>query len=224
MSFENNFINFSFGLIKTEFINGVEKKHLSNLPHWKQIDRNYGYNGLNDELKSKATRTGKISGITVIDFDDRNVYDKLISEHPELIDNYTVSTPKGYHIYFKYTDKLKTGVKCFKNFPDTDIRNDDAFVIAPPTKYKKLSGQTVKYELLGGDIYDIPDYFLEDELVNKASKKFDVIIDSEDEDTDDEEDEKVVPVPVKTNSSKEKEIIFFYLFYLLNIMKTMTTG
>ena len=83
MSFENNFINFSFGLIKTELINGVEKKHLSNLPHWKQIDRNYGYNGLNDELKSKATRTGKISGITVIDFDDRNVYDKLISEHPE---------------------------------------------------------------------------------------------------------------------------------------------
>jgi putative DNA primase/helicase len=208
MSFENNFINFSFGLIKTEFINGVEKKHLSNLPHWKQIDRNYGYNGLNDELKSKATRTGKISGITVIDFDDKNVYDKLISEHPELIDNYTVSTPKGYHIYFKYTDKLKTGVKCFKNFPNTDIRNDDAFVIAPPTKYKKLSGQTVKYELLGGDIYDIPDYFLEDELVNKASKKFDVIVDSEDEDTDDEEDEKVVPVPAKTNSSKEKEINF----------------
>jgi hypothetical protein len=194
MSFEIFFINFSFGKIKTELINGVEKKRLPDLPYWKNINKTQ----IQPAHKSRATRTGKISGITVLDFDDKNVYDKLIADHPELIDCYTVSSPNGYHIYFKYTDKLKTGVKCFKNFPNTDIRNDDAFIISPPTKYTKLNGEKAKYEFLGGDIYDIPDYFLEE--TNK------VIIESDDEEEETEDDEVVTPAPVKNN--KEKEIVF----------------
>ena len=200
MSFENFFIIFSFGKIKTELINGVEKKCLPDLPYWNKITKTQ----IQPAHKSRAIRTGKISGITVIDFDDKNVYDQLITEHPELIDCYTVSSPNGYHIYFKYTDKLKTGVNCFQNFPKTDIRNDNAFIIAPPTKYKTFFGEEAKYEFLGGDIKDVPAYFFEDELVDKTNK---VIIESDDEEDEEEEEEVPTPAPAKVNS-KVKEINF----------------
>jgi P4 family phage/plasmid primase-like protien len=196
MSFENNFISFSFGKIQTELINGVEKKRLPDLPYWKSITETQ----IKPAHKSRATRTGKISGITVIDFDDKKVYKKLLEEHPELNECYTVRSPNGYHIYFKYTDKLKTGVNCFEKFPKTDIRNDDAFIISPPTKYTKLDGEKVKYKYKGGDIIDVPAYFFENELVNKISK---VDIESDDED----DDEVITPGPAK-NNSKDKEINF----------------
>ena len=86
MSFENNFISFSFGKIQTELINGVEKKRLPDLPYWKSISETQ----IKPAHKSRATRTGKISGITVIDFDDKKVYKKLLEEHPDLNECYTV--------------------------------------------------------------------------------------------------------------------------------------
>jgi P4 family phage/plasmid primase-like protien len=203
MSFENNFISFSFGKIQTEMINGVEKKRLPDLPYWKSITETQ----IKPAHKSRAIRTGKISGITVIDFDDKKVYKKLLKEHPELKECYTVKSPNGYHIYFKYTDKLKTGVNCFKKFPNTDIRNDDAFIISPPTRYTKLDGENVKYKHLhlyyegeNGDILDVPDYFFEDEIVNEPGK---VVIESDDE----ENDKVITPEPAKI-SSKDKEINF----------------
>ena len=54
MSFENNFVNFSFGKIKTELINGVEKKRLPDLPFWKS----YTKTEIKPAHKSTATRTG----------------------------------------------------------------------------------------------------------------------------------------------------------------------
>ena len=87
MSFENNFISFSFGRIKEYLRDGGKKtKLLPDLPYWKSITETQ----IKPAHKSRAIRTGEISGITVIDFDDEKVYEKLLEEHPELKECYTV--------------------------------------------------------------------------------------------------------------------------------------
>ena len=45
-------------------------------------------------------QTGERSNITVVDFDDKEVYEDLITKCLNLKKNYTVSTNKGYHLYF----------------------------------------------------------------------------------------------------------------------------
>ena len=67
--------------------------------------------------------TGKLNGITVIDFDDHESYDKAwrdlklftINDHP------TVITKRGFHVYFKYTDRVRQPEKDTLN---VDVLND----------------------------------------------------------------------------------------------------
>ena len=47
--------------------------------------------------------TGKISNLTVLDIDGKEIYNKLIEKSSELKDVYTVETLNGYHLYFNYT-------------------------------------------------------------------------------------------------------------------------
>ena len=123
----NNFIEFSFPKITTQIIKGVEKKVLIGLPlQWPSFKKSY----ITPKDKCRAIVTGKKSNITVLDFDDVEDYDKIIVQHPELKNNYTVKSNKGYHIYFLYNAALKTGVDCFKSYNKIDIRNDDAIIIA----------------------------------------------------------------------------------------------
>ena len=48
-----------------------QRKPYYHLPFWKNINKTQ----IQSAHKSRATRTGKISGITVLDFDDKNVYE-----------------------------------------------------------------------------------------------------------------------------------------------------
>jgi phage/plasmid-associated DNA primase len=52
-----------------------------------------------------------------------------------------------------------------------DCRNDGGIVIAPPTKYKLLNGEKVKYEYLGGTIEEIPAKLLKQLLPKKKKEK-----------------------------------------------------
>lgn len=77
--------------------------------------------------------TGKISGITVIDIDlnkDSHETSVLLSEFPE---TYTVETPTGgYHLYYQYAP-IDQSVHSSAEYPDTDIKNDGGYVVAPPS-------------------------------------------------------------------------------------------
>jgi hypothetical protein len=98
-----------------------------------------GYNGV-------AVSTGKISGITVIDVDTKN-----LAEMKDLPATFTVETNKGFHFYFKYTNKVITGSELFKNASNEfniDIRNDGGIVYADPSEYELPSGSIVKYKIL----------------------------------------------------------------------------
>lgn len=44
-------------------------------------------------------RTGLISGITVLDFDNVDNFLCILSTYPELKECYTVKSPRGYHIF-----------------------------------------------------------------------------------------------------------------------------
>ena len=76
----NKFISFSFTRIDT-YMNSsnVEKKKAIGYPQkWQAITKTQ----IDLKHKAYAVITGKISNITVFDFDNLISYDKMISEHP----------------------------------------------------------------------------------------------------------------------------------------------
>ena len=172
--FENNkFVYFTRPKTITTYLNndGEEKKKLpfKNFS-WKDINEDNYKNYVDNDDKSFYVITGKMSNITVLDFDDANVYDELVSKLPDLKKCYTVKTNRGYHIYFKYNELLPTTTNINK-LENIDCRNDGGIVIAPPTKYKLLSGEKVKYEYLCGEIIDIPAKLLKQLLPKKKKEK-----------------------------------------------------
>lgn len=86
-----------------------------------------------------AILTGSKNNITVVDIDIKNDGLKKLAQ---LIDKYgDITTPKvktgsgGYHYYFRYNanDKTTTNVQKY----GIDIRNDGAYVVAPPSIHSK---------------------------------------------------------------------------------------
>jgi DNA-dependent RNA polymerase auxiliary subunit epsilon len=85
------------------FINEYGKKKAKGLPlGWSKFEKTT----LNPNSKVICCRTGKISGITVIDFDNKEHYEQAVkhdlfnpNEHP------IVKTKKGFHIFFKYEEE-----------------------------------------------------------------------------------------------------------------------
>lgn len=77
-------------------------------------------------------RTGEISGISVLDFDD---YENNIKSLEELgykpPPTLKWETPHGIHYLVKYDVRIRTT----QNFlPKLDIKNDKGYVLAPPSK------------------------------------------------------------------------------------------
>ena len=121
--------------------------------------------------KSLTVLTGKISNITVLDFDNdpitgTNCYEELVTAFPELRDCKTIKTwSGGYHIYCQYDPEIATGTNVFNEdvFPNMDIRNEAGMVFSPPTKMyhvdletntKTVKGEYVDY--IEGDTLPFP--------------------------------------------------------------------
>jgi KaiC/GvpD/RAD55 family RecA-like ATPase len=80
--------------------------------------------------------TGKINGLTVIDFD--NMANELIPQLYDVAPTYCVETKKGIHFYYKYHPYFKQGANRFSG--GVDVRNDGGLVFAPPTPNYKCWG------------------------------------------------------------------------------------
>lgn len=94
--------------------------------------------------------TGKISGITVVDFDNPEALE--YAERQGLPLTPLVKTGKGFHAYFRYEE----GVGNFQkrdDLPDIDLRGDGGYVVAPPSIHK--SGRQYTW-VKGRTLYDIP--------------------------------------------------------------------
>ena len=82
-----------------------------------------------------AVVTGRISGIVVLDIDDEDASNPVITRHGGLPDSPEVQTARGRHIYFKHP-----GVRCsnsaHKIAPGMDFRGDGGYVVAPPSVHE----------------------------------------------------------------------------------------
>ena len=92
---------------------------------------------------------------------------------------YTVTSLKGFHVYFLYDERCPNTTNVFESdrFCDVDIRNDGGVIYAPPTKYQLLDGTTAEYKYIGGNIKPVPELLItmlkknkENEIKPKSQK------------------------------------------------------
>jgi len=204
---KENFYCFTFeGITTKQKEDGTIEKKSVGFPKWKTIDQtNFNQHCFNHH-RALAIITGKMSNITGFDFDNADEYHRLVNEHPELKKCRTIKTRKGYHIYFKYNENVSSTTNAMMSYKSVDIRNDNAILYAPPTKYKLPDGTICEYVNLGGEIIDIPDYLLQDLKQNQKKNiqqplitKFKVKEEDENDITDkDETDEEELMDKEKT--------------------------
>ena len=141
----NNFVGFSFFGIETTSNHGILGKKPRGLPSdWININKS----NIHREHKAFAVRTGSISGITVLDVDNKDTYNTLIRDFPLLINTLTIKTPRGFHIYCMYEPSLISNTHSFKSYPNVDIRSDNAIVFGPFTTYRNIiTGKTEEYQI-----------------------------------------------------------------------------
>lgn len=72
--------------------------------------------------------TGKVSNLTVIDCDSDSATEAFLSNYHG--DTTSVKTPKGRHFYFHYLEGSRNGARVL---PDTDVRSEGGYVVAPPS-------------------------------------------------------------------------------------------
>ena len=140
------------------------------------------YNPHASYTKCYAVLTGKISGITVLDFDTLYSYKAFCKNVPDFESYFTVKTKNGYHVYCLYNPELKTCNNVLKNLIRViDIRNDPVItecgfvlgscVICPPSSYYTLNGDSYTYEFLGGTIKPVPEYLFKCLKILKAKNR-----------------------------------------------------
>jgi len=158
MYINKGFCIFSFPYMDTYFDQQQNKERKD--PHfnvrWHSITKQNHLNHLNLNDTAFAIVTGELSGVTVIDVDDRLEYKRMIKNNPKLKDYFTVQTNNGYHIYCKYDSTIQTRTDALIDYRKTDIRNNLALAFCPPCEYTLLNGKRVKYKFLGGKILKFP--------------------------------------------------------------------
>ena len=98
----------------------------------RKLEDNFVYNDYDGLL----IVTGKNSGLTVLDFDSKELARNFVQLFPALKKFPIVKTRKGVHIYLPYIKDLKSTANAELHL---DVRNDGACVVAPPSPliYKK---------------------------------------------------------------------------------------
>jgi hypothetical protein len=134
-------------------------KKMKQPPPWSTITRENSFDYIKNNHNCLAVKTGKISGIVVVDIDNKDdkkgitngflVWKKLLGKYGNINTWIDKSGNGGVHYYFKYdenTAKIRTtadvsinGVKC-----TIDIRNDKGIIYMPPTYYYTHDKKNIK--------------------------------------------------------------------------------
>ena len=154
---DQGFCIFSFPRIDTAIVDGVEKKKPRFNVQWHGINKENHLQNINFNDTGFAFVAGKLSGVTVIDFNERSEYNRFIKNHPEMKKYRTVKTNKGAHIYCKYEPNIQTRTDALVDYRKVDIRNNLSLAFCPPCEYY-FGGKKVKYTDLGGRINAFPKF------------------------------------------------------------------
>jgi len=116
-------------------------------------EQNFVYNE-NDGL---CIVTGQLSGLTVLDFDNKNIGYNIINLF-NLKNLPIVETRHGLHLYICYIPELKMSVNLISHI---DVRNNNSCVVAPPSPYVYAKDEVNK-----GGFYRFTNLNIEKDLQN----------------------------------------------------------
>ena len=139
---------------------------------WKTIDYKMGKKLVKKGRFDYALRCGECSGIIAVDIDVKDNFDsfqQLMHEHDDLLNiTLTQQTPNnGYHLIFKYTDKLKCLGNKTRIGGYIDMRQDNSYIVGAGSKVNDKFYQIIDKTK---DISDIPDWLVE-HLITSSKKK-----------------------------------------------------
>lgn len=163
---KNQFITHTFKKIELELKDGKwKKKPVSMTPEWSKLEKSISKKG----DKGVALLTGKKTGILVLDFDKR----ELFNEYNELYNFYDypiVKTRNGFHVYFKWDDKYDA---LPNNLDKIDIQGNGKQVFYDGTIYETETGDLFTYKFINepDELLDMPNelfYYLKS--FNKKTK------------------------------------------------------
>ena len=104
------------------------------------------------EARALGIVCGRVSGLVVVDFDDHLRYRRFCRHRPDLAQSYTVKTRRGYHVYFRTSEKVPT-----HQFDGGDIKGERSYVVAPPSViagfvYERVNGrESIELDRAGVD-------------------------------------------------------------------------
>ncbi len=101
----------------------------------------------NPAMPTHVVRTGKISGLMVVDFDDTQVFERTIKRFPALKEMFCVKTRQGAHIYGRHTEAINKGKNTTNKEEGIDTRGENGCVFAPPTKYMMTNSVQTCYAI-----------------------------------------------------------------------------
>lgn len=134
----------------------------------------------NERKNGLAMLTGGINGIFVIDIDNIEHWNKILTENnedePDTVK--AISASGGIHLYFKYSDELKnikSSTHSFGKEYDIDVRNNGGCIFVPPTSYydnKTKKNISYKWEksLLDEEPIEVPKWLLSKLTKPKSTK------------------------------------------------------
>lgn len=114
-----------------------------------------------DNNYNVGIRCGRVSNLTVIDIDGevgKASAQQLVGLIPQ--DTLRVKTPNGTHIYLQYVPELLSAVGIL---PGIDIRNDETYVVAPPSIVEGKAYEIKNPEAKVKTLFTVPDVLIRHE-------------------------------------------------------------
>jgi phage/plasmid-associated DNA primase len=151
-----------------------KKKTVGDMGDWNKITETKLIEG----HQITFVRCGEINNISVLDFDDVALYEQFVNTYNNQLtddgepvfgrDNFpTLKTKNGYHIYFKYTNKINQPQKDLLNI---DIQGNNKRVYGAGSTYKLPDNTDFVYDwVVKEPIQDMPDRLIK--FINEKGGK-----------------------------------------------------
>ena len=92
--------------------------------------------------------TGSISGLTVLDFDNRESLE-IAKKRGLIPPTWTVETPRGVHVYFRHEPGIRNSAGKVEGLEGVDVRGEGGFVVAPGSTFEPDDSELAEGKVAG---------------------------------------------------------------------------